>query len=132
MRKENHFINIELKMLMENQKTSIRFYAIFAAALLTIGSGLIVMFLSFHREAKSPAETNAILNIIVPACGTLITLLSAIPIKEIVAKREKLTAYKIVKHHLEEFDADEGNMNENELIKMRELVWKVIEHTTLA
>ena len=132
MKKENRFINIELKMLMENQKTSIRFYAIFASALLTVGLGLIITFVSFHKTVQTPADTNAILSSILPACGTLIALLSAIPIKEIVSKYEKLTAYKIVKHHLEEFDADEENMNENELLKMRELVWKVIEHTTLA
>ncbi|MCU0467542.1 MAG: hypothetical protein MUF58_03000 [Arcicella sp.] len=132
MKKENRFINIELKMLIENQKTSIKFYTIFAFALLSIGLGLIITFIHVHKTAKSPADTNTMVNGIMTASGALLASLSAIPLKEIFAKREKLTAYRIVKHHLEEFDADEGNMNENELIKMRELVWKVIEHTTLA
>jgi uncharacterized membrane protein len=130
MKKNNQFINIEVKMLIENQRASIRFYTIFAAALLIVGIGLI-LFVYFNKSVNTSSD-NTILNSIMSASATLITALSAIPLKEIIAKREKLTAYQIVKHHLEELDDGSDNTNENEVQKMRELIWKVIENTTLA
>jgi hypothetical protein len=130
MKKNNQFINIEVKMLIENQRASIRFYTIFAATLLIVGIGLI-LFVYFNKSVSTSSD-NTILNSIMSASATLITALSAIPLKEIIAKREKLTAYQIVKHHLEELDDGSDNTNEKEVQKMRELIWKVIEHTTLA
>lgn len=130
MKKNNQFINIEVKMLIENQRASIKFYTIFAATLLIVGIGLI-LFVYFNKSVSTSSD-NTILNSIMSASATLITALSAIPLKEIIAKREKLTAYKIVKHHLEELDDGSDNTNEKEVQKMRELIWKVIEHTTLA
>ncbi len=130
MKKNNQFINIEVKMLIENQRASIRFYTIFAGTLLIVGIGLI-LFVYFNKSVSTSSD-NTILNSIMSASATLITALSAIPLKEIIAKREKLTAYQIVKHHLEELDDGSDNTNEKEVQKMRELIWKVIEHTTLA
>ena len=129
MKKNNQFINIEVKMLIENQRASIKFYTIFAATLLIVGIDLI-LFVYFNKSMSTSSD-NTILNSIMSASATLITALSAIPLKEIIAKREKLTAYQIVKHHLEELDDGSDNTNEKEVQKMRELIWKVIEHTTL-
>jgi hypothetical protein len=36
MKKNNQFINIEVKMLIENQRASIKFYTIFAGTLLIV------------------------------------------------------------------------------------------------
>lgn len=128
MKRKQNLIEIEIKMLMENQKASIKFYTIFTAILWAVGIGL-VMFVYLNKNPKGDYK---IFESIMSACATLIAALSAVPLKEIIAKREKLAAYRIVNRHIEEMNSDENKINDKEYQKMRELVWKIVENTTLA
>ena len=110
-------INIDiLNTLIKNQKDAIQYQSIFASIIVILGISLIFLsnFILFSGSSNDNFKT------ILSIGGGFISTISAYPINQIISRNEKIKTFKIFKLKL-------NDMNEAEIKKVEELIWKSIE-----
>ncbi len=88
MKQKQNIIDVEIKMLIDNQKASIRFYTIFTFILWMVGIS-VVIFVYTNKAINNNFQ------IVLQTSAGLIGALSCVPLKEIISKREKVSAYRV-------------------------------------
>ena len=127
MEKIDQFATENINKLIDSQKMSIKFYLIFTLILFAIGSFIIWTVLRKSSIVNTEAHSA-----IIAACGAFITVLTAIPIKEMMFKREKIVAYRLVNQHLKILINNKDAINHKDIQRARDLIWKIMENTTVA
>ncbi len=110
--------------LIQNQHRTIRYYLCFAVALVTLG----MLVLVFGSRASGWLTTDAA-RAAVQIGGGFVSTLGTIPIKELIARREKLGIFETIKMRLQTLRAGQDDVSEAERQRIDDLLWQVIERT---
>ena len=105
-----------LNTLINNQKYAIKYHSVFAITVILLGCCLVIIS-NFFISTPNPNDS---VRLILSIGGGFISTVSAYPINQIITRREKIATYKILRLKLE-------TMNDSELKKAEELIWKSIE-----
>jgi hypothetical protein len=108
-----------LNGLIGNQRRAIKFYSFFATSLFVLGVVIILVSLKLHFDQAVKQ-----LNTIIGVGGGFVSSLSALPVKEILSRREKLDLFKA-------FQLELRNAHEPDISRIREMVWKAVEKTAM-
>ena len=106
--------------LIENQRHAIRWYAIFALIVFSLGL-LILLFAILSTGSLTEGSMKTILGI----AGGFVSTISGFPLKELIARREKIGIFESLKMQLKMPNASEQS-------RIQELIWEVIHKTALA
>jgi hypothetical protein len=119
-----------LNQLIGNQHRAIRYYVYFAAGLVCLGIGVMAFAAIISNRILEDA-----FKALFGLGGAFVSSLSAIQIKEILLRREKIQTFELLKSHLEEVpenrDAGEDVNNEDQT-KVDDLLWRIVEKTALS
>ena len=105
---------------IENQRRAIRWYAIFALIVFSLGL-LILLFAILPTGSLTEGSMKTILGI----GGGFVSSISAFPLKELIARKEKIGIFESLKMQLKMPNASEQS-------RIQELIWEVIHKTALA
>lgn len=117
------FSKNEIEILIQQQQSAVRQYAGFAIAIFCFG--LILLLLS-----KFFSDENIIQNF-VKAGGIFISTLSSFPIKEVINRRDRIGMLNIIKNFPERTASNPDDISFEEQTKANEIIWKLVEKTTL-
>jgi hypothetical protein len=112
--------------MIQNQHRAIRYYLCFAIALVVLGVVLVVFGSRASRWLMTDAAKDAI-----QIGGGFVSTLGAIPVKELIARKEKLGIFEIIKVRLLASQVDQDNIAEPERQRIDNLLWQLIEKTAL-
>ena|SRR6266516_4906139 len=112
--------------MIENQHRAIRYYLLFASGLVTLG----ILVLVFGSRASGWLTTEAG-KAAVQIGGVFVSTLSAIPVKELITRKEKLGIFEIIKTRLQTGRASQDDIDEPERKRIEDLLWQVVEKTAL-
>jgi hypothetical protein len=121
-----------LDRLIQDQRKAIRFYVMFAAALVTVGVVVIIFaFLSpilFAESSVIPDTFKGFFGL----GGAFVSSLSTFQFKEVLNRREKIHAFETIKMQMLSLQATPKSKRGEAEKRLEELVWKVLEKTALS
>jgi hypothetical protein len=119
-----------LDQLIGNQERAIRYYVFFAVGLACLGIGVMVFAALISSRILADA-----FKALFGLGGAFVSSLSAIQIKEILLRREKIGTFQLLKSRLDETPegVDAGEDEDQEIQdKIDELLWQIVEKTALS
>jgi len=125
-----------LDQLILNQQRAIRYYVSFAAGLVCLGIGVMVFAAIVSNRILADA-----FKALFGLGGAFVSSLSAIQIKEILLRKEKIETFELLKSRLDETPGsddkgegdDEGKGdNDEDQKKIDDLLWRIVEKTALS
>lgn len=111
-----------LDQLILNQRRAVRYYLIFAASMVILG--FLIILGTFLWSAMLQTD---ILKALLGLGGAFISTLSAIPIKELLSRKEKIGIFQALRPHLGILDSLEASEKQ----RVENLIWQAIEKTAL-
>lgn len=109
-----------IAQLIGNHQLAIKMQIFFAIFLILTGIGLIVLGFFVFNDRFSEGYTT-----VVNVGGGLIASISAFPLKDVFQRKDKIAVFRSVKLQLDE------TIDELEMDKIEELLWKLIEKTAV-
>ena len=101
-----------LDTLIRNQWDAIKYQTMFASVVVIVGI-CILIFSNFFVQTITNDTIKLLLNI----GGGFISTISAYPISQIIARKEKMRIFQVLQKRMDE-------MTDAELKKVEELIWK--------
>ena len=111
--------------MIQNQRRAIRYYLCFAVMLVALGIFVLVFGSQASRWLVTDAAKAAI-----QLGGGFVTTLGAIPVKELIARKERLGIFETIKMRLQASQVDQ-DIGEPDRQRIDNLLWQVIEKTAL-
>jgi len=115
------------EQFISSQRNAIKYYVIFAAGICLLGIIIIILGLSLPEDTVAEGIKTVFL-----IGGGFVSSLCGFPLKEIIARKDKIGIFSIMKKQLEVKIKDKNKPNEDEVNRLREIMWKTIEKTALA
>jgi hypothetical protein len=112
-----------LDQLIGNQHRAIRYYLFFTIALVALGISVMI-FGSLSAASLNTEGLKSLFQI----GGALVSALGALPIKEILNRKEKAGIFETVRNRLA---VGQGAVEEAERNRLDNLIWQVVEKTAL-
>jgi hypothetical protein len=119
-----------LDQLIGNQERAIRYYVFFAVGLASLGIGVMVFAAVISNRILADA-----FKALFGLGGAFVSSLSAIQIKEILLRREKIGTFELLKSRLDEApgSSEVGEGEEEDIQeKIDDLLWQIVEKTALS
>jgi hypothetical protein len=119
-----------LDQLIGNQERAIRYYVLFAVGLASLGIGVMVFAALISNRILADA-----FKALFGLGGAFVSSLSAIQIKEILLRREKIGTFELLKSRLDEApgSSEVGEGEEEDIQeKIDDLLWQIVEKTALS
>ena len=119
-----------LDQLIGNQERAIRYYVLFAVGLASLGIGVMVFAAVISNRILADA-----FKALFGLGGAFVSSLSAIQIKEILLRREKIGTFELLKSRLDEApgSSEVGEGEEEDIQeKIDDLLWQIVEKTALS
>jgi hypothetical protein len=115
-----------LNQLISNQQRAIRYYVSFAAGLVIFGIGVMAFAAIVSNRIVADA-----FKALFGLGGAFVSSLSAVQVKEILLRREKIETFELLKFRLEEIpeSSDEGDEFQE---KIDDLLWRIVEKKALS
>jgi hypothetical protein len=111
--------------MIQNQRRAIRYYLCFAVMLVALG----IFVLVFGSQASRWLVTDAA-KVAIQLGGGFVSTLGAIPVKELIARKERLGIFETIKMRLQASQVDQ-DIGEPDRQRIDNLLWQVIEKTAL-
>ncbi len=116
-----------LDQLIANQQRAIRYYLSFAVGLICLGIGVMVFAAIISNRIIADA-----FKALFGLGGIFVSSLSAIQIKEILLRKERMETFELLKARLEEApESSKGDGDDEDQEKIDDLLWRIIEKTAL-
>lgn len=114
----------DITPIIESNRSAVRYYLVFAA--LVFVCGVLLAGLAFHPAFKN---INAMEDLGQKIGGMFISTLSAIPIKEILLRRDRLRILLAVKTMASNVQS-QSSADEDDVRRIRDLVWEILKKWT--
>jgi hypothetical protein len=111
--------------MIQNQHRAIRYYLCFAVMLVALG----IFVLVFGSQASRWLVPDAA-KVAIQLGGGFVSTLGAIPVKELIARKERLGIFETIKMRLQASQVDQ-DIGEPDRQRIDNLLWQVIEKTAL-
>lgn len=105
-----------LETLIANQKSAIKYQFLFALIVIFLGVFIILISTFFLQNPTYKDPLKLLLNI----GGGFISTISAYPINQIIARKEKIKMYEVLMDKI-------NDLSVKEIERVEELIWKSIE-----
>ena len=115
-----------LDQLITNQYRAIRYYLFFAVGLVVLG--IVVIVVAFLSSGWLIPE---VFKSLFGIGGAFVSSLSAFQVKEMLNRKEKVEVFKMIKNRLSELEEARDSIDETSCKRIDDLLWKVVEKTTL-
>ena len=112
-----------LDKLIANQQRAIRYYLFFAVGLICVGLGIMIFAAIISSRILADA-----FKALFGLGGVFVSSLSAIQIKEILLRKEKMETFELLKVRIKNESKDASEDQE----KIDDLLWRIIEKTALS
>ena len=109
--------------MIQNQQSAIRSYGMFAGFIVVIGVLMLIFGPAFAPEVNK---------IVMELGGGFVGTLSALPIKEVISRREKIGIFQGIKLRMQACTAAGEQLDEPERKRIDDLLWQVVQNTALA
>jgi hypothetical protein len=113
-----------LDQLIKSQRSSIRFHLIFAAAVFFLGIVIISACLIFAGRLLDEG-----IKVLIGIGSGFVSSLSALQLKEILQCRNKIGVYENVQVRLKRLSQPGSKPDGDEPVRIKALLWKIIEQT---
>jgi hypothetical protein len=115
--------NADIEDLVKNQKSAIRLYTLLAFGIVIFGFSLLIFGNIFFENDS----VKTIINI----GGAFISTLTGFPVKEIVARKDRINTYDILKRHLKIINEIGDEIEDQEKQKIIDLILEIIKKNAL-
>lgn len=120
-----------LDKVIENQRQAMRYYRLLAAGVVAVGVAFpVVAFFADVLLSAEPVPPS--IKTISTTVGLFVGSLSAIPVKEIIRRKEKISVLESIRVRLRELGkGGKKRATTTELQKIDDILWKLLEKTAL-
>jgi hypothetical protein len=113
-----------INTLIKNQKDAIKHQVLFASLVFVLGCIIIISMIFINNQNSfvhiDNPDIRDTLKVVLGVGGTFISSLSGFPVSQIITRIEKIKTLELINNSREK-------MNESELKKVEELIWKSVE-----
>lgn len=111
---------------ISRDQSAMYIYLCLGGLFLLIGVGLVVAGFVFQPETSS-----ANLDLVFKLAGIFVTLITGIPVKSFIARRDRISGLRSIEERWQELTKAQ-NVPQSELDRLNELTWKLYEQGGLS